>query len=250
MFNQIYYGARHRFLLRIVTLGIVLAGNITFILLAATTNNIMDWQAILGIVFASFAFIGVVGVSVYATSSTFKRLFKEPQGYLTALTPTPAWKIILGNLIPSVIFDIISFVVGLSGIIVLSVGAAHGFTGEDTVNITTHWNNIVFAIAAALALYSLVIVAYVLYNAIIKTVFRRIPLRKLLAAIVTIAIVNILSWVNIVMLPFGELHRHGPFFAIEIIQPAIWHLAAMVLLILAQAAIIFCAAAYLLNRRS
>jgi len=252
LFNQMYYSARHHFALRIITLFIVVLVNVSFIALSSNTDNVMGWQATLGIIFASFAFLGMFVVSIYATSSTFKKLFKEPQCYFTMLTPTPSWKIILGNLIPSVIFDIFSITISLVGVVFMSLSIADGFAagGTSELQITTYWNDIIFVIIAALAFYTLIIVANVLYNAIVKTIFHRVPLRKLFATIVTIVVLCALSWVSIVLLPLGELYRFGPFFAIELIQPAVWHMAAMVLLILAQAAVILYAAAYLMDRRS
>jgi len=238
---------------RLIALAVVVLGNMFFLFLA-NRNDFMEWQAILGVTFASFAFLGIFIANVYVSDSTFKNaFFKEPNSYLMTLTPVPTWKRILGSLIPSVIFDTLAFSIGIIFIVVLAVGLNDGTSMGDLAWQQGQWrpdNNILFAIALIIVGYAWLILTGVFWYSLTKTVLARVPLRKLVGAVLTIAVVLALSWISIVLLPFGEIYRFGPFFTVMIHQTAAWHYIVTILLVLAQAAILLFAAAHLLDRRS
>jgi len=250
-----YYSVRNRLQLRLIALAVAVLGNMIFLFLISR-DDFMEWQAVLGVVFASFAFLGIFVANIIASDSTFKKvLTKEPGNYLTTLAPIPAWKKILGTLIPSVIFDTLAFSIGIIFIVVLSVIGFHG----GGIGVRDMWQDIrqagfnaeiLFAIVAILVGYAWLILSGVFGHALSKTVLYRIPLRKLAAVILTVAILLALSWINIVFLPFGEIHRFGLFFTVLIHQATYWHLIVVILLLAVQAAVLLFAAAQLLDRRS
>jgi len=108
----------------------------------------------------------------------------------------------------------------------------------------------IFVFAFLVVGYGLLSAAGVLWYAIGNTLFRHVPLRRIMTTIAIVALLFAFSWFSIVMLPFGELHRFGPIFAITISQPAVWHLVLMLLLLFVQSAVLFAWAAYLMDRRS
>jgi len=250
--NQIYYSVRNRLHLRLIALAVVVLGNMFFLFLASR-NDFMEWQAILGVVFASFAFLGIFIANIIASDSTFKKaFFKEPGSYLMTLTPVPTWKRILGTLIPSVIFDILAFSIGIIFIVVLAVGLNDGTSMGDFVWQEGQWRpdrNVLFVIGFIVVGYAWLILTTVFWHSLTKTVLSRVPFRKLVGAILTIAVVSALSWLSVVLFPFGEINRFGPFFTIFIHQMETWHLVVMLVSLLVQAAILLFTAAQLLDRR-
>ena len=247
-----YYSIRNRLHLRLIALAIVVLGNVFFHFLAHR-NDYMEWQAVLGILFASFAFLGLFIANIIASDSTFKNaLFKEPGSYLMTLTPVPTWKKILGALIPSVIFDMLAFSIGILFIVMMGVGMNEGASLGDFVWEPGAWrpdNHVLFAIAFILVGYAWLILATVFGHSLTKTVLSRVPFRRLIAAVLTIIVVTALSWISIVLLPFGEIYRFGPFFTVMIYQTATWYYVVTILLLIAQAAILLFTAAQLLDRR-
>ena len=252
MFNQMVYSLKNRLHLRLIALSIVVLGNLFFLFLASY-NDYMEWQSILGVLFASFGFLGLLIANIFASDSTFKNtLFKEPDSYLMALTPVPTWKKILGALIPSVIFDMLAFSIGIIFIVIMGISMNDGTSLGDFVWQPGAWradSHVLFVIAFILMGYAWLILATVFGHSLAKTVLSRVPFRRLVAAVLTIIAVTALSWINIVLLPFGKIYRFGPFFTVMVYQTATWHFIATVLLLAVQAAILLLAAARLLDRR-
>jgi len=253
--NQIYYSVKNRLHVRLIALAIAVLGNM-FFLFMVSRNDFMEWQAVLGVVFASFAFLGIFVANIIVSDSTFKKhLTKEPSNYLMTLAPVPAWKKILGTLIPSVIFDTLTFSIGIIFIVVLSVVGFHG----GGIGVRDMWQDLMqtevdamvfYAIAFIVVGYAWLLLAGTFGHALSKTVLSRVPLRKLAAVILTVAVLLALSWTYIIFLPFGEIHRFGLFFTVLIHQATHWHLVVSILLLVVQAAMLLFAAAQLLDRRS
>jgi len=247
------YSIRNRLYVRLITLAIVVLGNIFFLILT-NRNDFMEWQAILGITFASLAFIGVFVANIIVSDSIFKKaLFKEPGNYLMILTPVPTWKRILGTLIPSVIFDMLAFAISIVFIVILAMSFSES-TGVREV-----WQElrqyqvdvyVLFGIGFIVVGYAWLILTGVFWHSLTKTILSRVPLRKLAGAALTIAVVSALSWISAVLLPFGEINRFGPFFTIFIHEMATWHLVVTLVSLFVQAAILLFSAALLLDRRA
>jgi len=237
--------------MRLIALAVLVIGNLLFFVLARTTDNMMEWQMALAMVFSSFAFIGIIVVSLVATGSAFNGLLKSPDNYLPMLTPVSSWKKVLGQLIPSVVLDIAGFVIGIAFIVLLA-------TSVDPGDASIYWGSgigrippeAVFAVVMGIVGYSLVLAGVMFWLTLSNTVLSRVPLRKLIGAIVTIVVATVLNWSNMILVPFGELFRFGPFFNIQLSTPSLWALVIIVLLTLAQAAAFVFATVRLLDRRS
>lgn len=266
MFNQMYYHVRNRFGLRLLAFAIVLLGSIFFLIFASNSysphnldstivqmQTYVTWQATVGIVFASFSLIGIFIVSIYVTDSNFKKIFKDPGNYLYKLTPISALKKIFGWLIPSLILDGISVGLGILSVLILSVTVTQGeslrsvLANHASFEIT--WN-VLYGIIMLILFYALLLSATVFGYAITNTVLSRVPLRKLCSVIITFAVLFGLSWVNAVLLPFGELNRFGILFNITLYQAVAWHFVLIISLLLVQVLALLFTAAYLMDRRA
>jgi len=237
--------------MRLIALAVLVIGNLLFFILARTTDNMMEWQMVLAMIFSSFAFIGIMAVSLIATGTAFNRLLKAPDNYMLMLTPVSSWKKVLGQLIPSMVLDVASFVIGVAFIVLLA-------TSMDSGGANVYWGGgigiippeAVFAVAMGIVGYGLVLASVMFWLTLSNTVLSRVPLRKFIAAITTIVVATVLNWSNMVLIPFGEMHRFGPFFNIQLHSASSWILIVIVLLTLAQAAAFVFATVRLLDRRS
>ncbi|MCL2285803.1 MAG: hypothetical protein FWC32_05490 [Firmicutes bacterium] len=265
MYSQMYYHGRNRIGLRLLAFAIVLFGGIFFLFFASRSNSLVElhgsavqvssptWQSTLGIVFASLSLIGIIIVSLYVTDENFKKIFKDPGNYLYALTPVPAWKKITGWLIPSLVLDGISVALGVLSVLILSVTVTMGESLRSYIanemDFAITWN-ILYGIIVLVLFYTLLLSAAAFGSAVSNTVLSLVPLRKLCSVVITIATLFGLSWLNAVLLPFGELNRFGFMFNITLYQPTAWHFISIILLLLAQVLALIIAAAYLMDRRA
>jgi hypothetical protein len=251
-----YYSLRNRLHLRLTAVGIMLFANLFFIVLSAVNTTVVEWQRILGMGISSIAFIGIFIVSMIISESNSKTLFTSPTNYLITLTPVPAWKKILGHTIPSVLVDVASVGISLFLLLIMTVKLDNGIpgiasTGEALREIFRMADaRIVFVFAFVAAWYGIFCVASALWNTLCNTLLRKIPVRKIVATVAVVLVLFALSWINVVLLPFGdgEINRFGPFFAINIINPVFLQFALYVILF--QGFIILYATSFLMDRRS
>ena len=249
MFNQMSFSMRNRLGLRLTAFAVVVLGNLAFLIaLSLRGSEYMAWESILGMVFSSFAFIGMIIVCAVASDSTWKSIFKSPNNYLMALTPVPAWKKLLGYFTPTVVLDGFSIGVSLLFLIIMAVGSESGF------DILEFWRESrVYVIGFVVIIpvgYASLLAVMAFGSAISNTILRNVPMRKLVAVVIAVLAMSALSWINVVLLPFGEANRFGPFFNISIVDAAVWHYLLTVLLVLVRGAAFLFAAAYFMDRRA
>jgi len=222
----------------------VILGNLLFIILNATNpSNVIGT---LSIIFASLAFLGLYIGNVCVTASTFNFITKDKQNYMMKLTPTPAWKMLLGSIIPSVVLDVLAFLIGVTFVV------AHSITMYGNANIDAMRMDpaTIYVFVILTLLYTILITMGLFWHALTKTVLMRVPLSGFIGLVITILLVAATSFINTVMLPFGQLQRIGPFFTILIENITHLQFSVVALVFLLQAAILFFVTAYLLDRRA
>ena len=246
LFDQIYYSTKSWLALRLIALAVVVFGNLIFFVVPGNTVF-----ATLAIVFASFAFMGLWAINLFVSFSNLNGIFKAPRSYLTALAPVSSWKLLLGNIIPAMLFDTVGFVIGITGIFLQTAGVRFYFDNmAGTMGSPIQsYQYFIFAIISGLAFYGLLLTGFLFWRTVSRSILYRFPLRNLLGFVITIAAMMIVSWFNILLIPFGELVSFGPFFSISIAHYTGGHMAVMVLSILLQGAALLLAASYLMNRR-
>jgi len=243
MLNQIYYATRNNLLMRIIVLALTTVGNVFFLFLMRGVESDAQWQFVLAIVFASFAFIGLLVVNLVASHNTVTWLFKNPRSYLMELTPVAAWKKLFGTLIPTVLLDIASFVIGITFIVLIAASVEDiNFWGSIDIMV-------VYAVLTIIIGYAYLTAMGMLAYAFAKTIFAKMPISLLWGIIAAVISAFALSWSSVVMLPFGEIHRFGLFFAVEIIASSFVPYVLYLALIAAQGAAFIIISAYLLDRR-
>jgi len=244
MLNQMYYATRNNLLIRIIALVITIVGNVFFLIFIRGVEDTYPWQFVLAVMFASFAFIGLLVVNLIASHNTTTWLFKNPRSYLMELAPVAAWKKLFGTLIPTVLMDVVSFFIGIV-FIVLIVSYVEDVNLWGSMDIT-----VVYAALLILIVYGYLSAMGMLSYVFAKTVFARMPISLLWGSIASVVSAVALSWISIIMLPFGEMRRFGPFFVVEIISGSFVPYVLSLILLAAQGAIFVLVSAYLLDRRA
>jgi len=229
---------------------LVIIGGVVFMILTRNDVNAGDSYgvlSVLGIVFSSLALVGMLITCALASESTAKLIARPPNNYLLALTPVSAWKKLIGYIIPTVIIDAVSVGISIAFVVLLSIGAADGAYISDV-----NWFNSYSFVGAAFVLlgYAILLVMGMFYYTLCETVLRNIPGRKIAATVVVLMLLCVLSWVNFIALQFGELQRFGILFSINLIQLEVWHIAVIIVSLVAQALIALSITAYLMDRRS
>jgi len=244
MLNQMYYATRNNLLMRIIVLAIAVVGNVIFLFLMRGVESDAQWQFILATVFSSFAFIGILVVNLIASHNTTTWLFKDPRSYIMELAPVAAWKKLVGTLIPTVIMDIASFSIGIM-FIVLMVASVEDMNFSGGIDFM-----LVYAILIVLIGYAYLTALGMLSYAFAKTIFAKMPVSLLWGVIASVVCALVLSWSSVIMLPFGQMHRFGPFFAIEIVTSSFVPYVISLALIALQGVIFVVTSAYLLDRKA
>lgn len=231
---QIYYGAKNRSDTRTYALLAFLAANL---LLLAVPN----FYVVMTI--SSFLFIGFWALNIFVSLSNINRLFKAPHSYFTALVPVASWKILFGTVLPAVIFDSIGFVIGLGGL-TLQIWNIYGWGNTDIFGLEYLW----FVILAPMIMHGILLLVFAFWRALSKSVFYRFPLSGFFGAFGAAAVIIVLSWINLLLVPFGEINRFGVmiFMVLELGQIS----AVLVsLVLLLQGAVLLFLTAYLMDRR-
>jgi len=204
---------------------------------------------IVAIVFSALALNYIFVSNAIVSFSGLNEVFSAPRGYLPLLTPLPAWKLLLGRIIPAAVMDTIGFLVSLGWLLHHSFSFAFGFVPIDMGQYVSA-RDIALGVGAGFAAYPLFLIMFCFFRALSKSVFYRVRLRVLLSLLVTFVIMGtVLSWFGFLLLPFGTMHRVGLLFHISIGSVTGAGAAMVVLVLLIQAATLFAATSYLTERK-
>jgi len=252
VFNQIYYSTKNRLWVRLTAFLVMLLGNGAFLI--ANRMGAPEWVTVLGIVFSAFALMGIFGISIYATFVNFDAILKDKKNYLEMLTPVPAWKKFIGAIIPATVYNVASIGISILFIVLLGLGLGESVNvdiyGAPVNQMTTdEWYMVIFGVLIFAAVNMLIMAAVVFGSTISRTILSRVPLRQLLSVILAVLAMCALSWLNIVLLPFGEMERFVVFFNINILSTSIWPLVAMAAIMFVQGLVLAVAAAFISDKK-
>jgi hypothetical protein len=243
MFAQLKYSSRLFLNQRLFALCATILLNLGFFALGSAGLLPYGWM-VAGEVFSSLAMTGLFVVCIIADVQSISSLFSAPDGYAVALTPVPGWKVILGRVIPMVVFDLISYAVGITGIILQSMllsdwgGGSYGIVGSETVL------SILLGVIGYLTLLLLIIFCC----AFAKSVLFHLKGRGILGFGAALVLVYAGNWLDMVLAPFANVSRVGAFVSIEIISGSAGSVAYLCLTLI-KAAALFIGASYLYERR-
>lgn len=248
MLKQLKYSARLSLHQRFWGFAAVIVLNLVFLLLGSLDVYGTGWK-ITAVVLSSLAFCALFVVSVIADYQAYKSLFSPPEGYSVFLTPVPRWKILLGRLLPMVVLDLVSLVVGVAGIVIQSLILSGLFPWR------LDWDGadpgaVAWLIIVTLLYYIMFLLILFFVVALNKSVLYRARAKTLLGIAAVCVIAYVFSVVDLVLAPLCQVTRYGDwFFTINLVvgwNPAtIAYLALMVIKIAA----LFTGTTYLMERK-
>lgn len=250
MLCQIKYSSRQGLSLRLFTLGVAIALNIVFGILAAA-NISSAGVRVTAVVLVSLSLCAVFITAIIADLQIIRGMFSAPTGYLAALTPAPGWKQLLGRIVPMAVLDLGSLAIAIGGVVLqslllanqTSLGMFYGVIDAEAIGA------IIYAVLLVIIAYTMLITAIFFGCALSRSVFFRTRLKWVLAFIGVIAAFYLLSWLDLSLAMVAPVVRHGIFFEVAISSGLNAGTIGYLLLALIKTAVMFFAAAYLVDRR-
>jgi len=246
---QFKYAFRAGLNVRLTTFAIIFTMNLVFIIL-----NIFGALPFAGQVTAvslgGVAIAVMMVVNVIGDVSIVSRMFSAPGAYLHALTPAPRRQILLAGVITMMIKDIVTMTVVITSEVILSLQLA----GDNVISIVwTFIRSNTGDILYGLLYTSLLIVGYMFVMMIImfcitvnKSIFYQKRLGGLMTGILAVAVCYVFTLSSFLIAPFGTVQRIGMNF---MITAGTAGSIAYIILILAQAAILFILTSKLMERK-
>jgi hypothetical protein len=166
------------------------------------------WK-IAAVTFSSIFMAGLVVVSVITVARAYNSIFSAPLAYNTLLVPVPRWKIILSRIITIVLFDLVSYVIGIAGIVWQSlILTGHGLQ-RGALNEAGLW--LMLGMAAYLLLLSVIFYVSAVHSALSCK-----RLGKVLAFFASWGSLYLLTFLSAVLIPFTGFERYGVLFSISL----------------------------------
>jgi len=180
-----------------------------------------------------------------------RRMFLAPEAYLHALTPVPRRKILLASILVMALMDIVSMAAVIFSEVWLSFNLAGGGLWQVVLDALAanpeHLTMGVWIILLGIAGY-LLLLNVILFSVTAKKSFLfTMPASGLLAFLTACLCMYAASLLQLLLAPFGVLHRYGLLFIITLGGGA--GLPLYILLTLAEAVALFIFSAKLLERK-
>jgi len=248
---QFKYAFKAGLYVRLITFAVIFSVNTVFIILGSL--GLLPFAAkivavSLGGVAIAVMFVMNIGSDVIIA----RRMFASPEAYLHSLTPDPKWKILLASSVTMLVMDFVSMAIVIVQEVWLSfivAGLEHtwdlfmwGIRQNPTEMIYAYWS-----IPLLMALYLLVLMIIFFCVTAKKSFLFKMPASGLLAFLLTCGCFYAVSLSQLILIPFGSVHRYGLFILIELSGIAV--LPVGLLLMLAEAAILFYFTSKLMERK-
>lgn len=251
---QFKYSFKTGLSMRGIVFAIIAAMMLVFIVLGSF--NLLPFAALVTAVSLGGVSIAVMVVfNIISDISIVRRMFAPPGAYLYALVPIHRGKTLFSSLITMLVLDLVTMAVVIYGEVHLSLMLA-GRSVIDTV-----WGAItnsmtvesalftVSFIALLMAGYLFVVMTIMLCLTMRRSVFSQVPAGGLLAFLTGCAVFYAFSLMQLVMIPFGTVHRYLWFISIEIGSSMRVALPVYALLLLIAAGGLFAATSKLMERK-
>lgn len=215
MFKHIKYALRSHLNMRLAALGVMVVLSAVFSVCGLSGLYGMGGK-ITAVSLVSLALCGLIVVNIIAGEKMIRELFAPPDAYLTALTPQPGWKILLGHVVSIVVWDLASLVVGIFGVVVNSlILADFAFEGQS-VNAGSDLYLIPWGLLLLTLFYTMAVLAVIFGYALTKSYLFRLRGRAFLGFLSVCALLYVFSLLDIVLSPFVAVYRWGLFTSLSI----------------------------------
>jgi hypothetical protein len=179
-----------------------------------------------------------------------RRMFSVPEAYLYALTPSPRWKTLLASVVVSAVLDIVTMTVVITAeawLTLVQEGEKIWRYVRDYVSADgSAFSNRLWSVALLAAGYLLFLTLILFCITVKKSVLFRIPASGFLAFLLACVCLCVISLLQLVLIPFGDVERYGLLIILNLQKNA---LPFYVLLTLLEAAALFTATSIFMERK-
>ena len=243
MLTELKYAARPYLSQRVIAIAATIVLNLIFGLCGGT--GVYGYAGnITAVALSALALCAVFVVNVIADLGAIRTLFCAPAGYFYALTPQPRWRVLLSRVIFILVWDNVTLYIALAGLLVQTSLLVNASAIAGEISSSDVW------LAVLLALYyALVLLAVFFAAAIAKGPLFRAPGRGFLGFLVFCAVIYAHSLLNLVLTPLSSASHYGVFTTITIQTGANAGMIGFLILLVAELVALFCATAYLMERK-
>lgn len=250
MLNQIKYSARNGLNQRLYALCFFVGVNVVCGILGGFNIYGNGWKTT-AVVFSSIGLGALVIASIIADVQSVKSLYDAPDAYTTNLAPVKGWKILLGRIIPMLVFDIVSVLIGVAGIL-LQTSILSGWDiifKSDYLSYGEIFSQIFWLALIIILAYLLIALLVFFFGALTKSVFYRLRFRWFFAAVATIAVFYVMSWFDLSLALVCPLERTRWFFSVWVTMGLNSGMIGYLLLGVVKCVLVFVPTAYLIERK-
>ena len=245
MLNQLKYGFKLSANMRLITLAAIVCLNVFF----AIMGEFNLWgQAgkITAVSIAGTALGGLLVVMIIGWTQSFKSVFSSPDGYITLLVPTSGMSILLGRMLPIILFDLVSWTLGIIGVVVQSFILV-GYNPMQGSPVT--WQAALAGVLLAIIGYTFIMSVLFFFAALEVSFFQNTKLRKLLCFLVGVAIVYVLNLSDFILLTVAPFSRDFVFFFIELHYGLNTGMIILLSLLALKSVLLILATSYMIERK-
>jgi hypothetical protein len=244
--TQLKYASRIYLNQRVYALIGTVVINLVFFVLGITRILPIGWM-IFGTVLSSLSLCAVFGVCVMVDMESVKSLFAPPNAYHTMLAPVPAWQTVLSRVISMTVFDLVSFTVGIFGVVLQStmLDNYQPWSGDGSMIPSDS----IIAIILGVIAYATMFLFIILACALAKSVFYHTKARGLLGFFGMVAVGYLYSWLDLLLTPFANVNRFGAFIEVQLTAGLNTGTIAYTVLLLVKATALLIGISYLYERK-
>ena len=193
----------------------------------------------------------MLAANISGDISIFRKMFSAPEAYLLMLTTAPRRKTLLAGIITAAIMDTITMAFAIFAEVWLALNLAGSVVWQAVWNAAGFGINHFYSLSI---LFLWMMVSYIFLITVIlfcvtmkKSLFFKLPASGFLAFLTACCCFFITNLLQIVLAPFNETLRYGPFIFITANSAAA--LPVMILLTAFESAVLFIVTSKLMERR-
>lgn len=188
--------------LRLTAFFVMLGMNVLFVIWTAFSGSLA--LHIVGLSLSGCALFAMIILQILADAALDKRVFNAPHAYTAHLLPVSTWKILLARTLCIAVPDALGLALGIAGETYLALKLSGSLT--EFSRHTDGWTYVVFFFTLLLG-YALIVLAIGLMRALNVSVFYGFHARSFLSAITTLAVIYAMSFMSLLLAPFGHVWR-------------------------------------------
>lgn len=242
MLKQIKYSMRENLNQRMFAIIGTIILNVVFGVIGQLYGS--GWQ-ITAVTFSSLSLTAMIIIFIIADAKSIGSLFSAPEGYNIQLAPIPGWKVLLGKIIPIVVFDLIGLAIGIIGVVIQSFFLTNIEINSYNSDLKMLW----WYIPVVIVNYFLLITLIFFGCAASKSLFYSMKPRKLLGTAGFFIMLYILSLPEYLLTLASPFTRQGFFFMITVYTGFNAGMIGYLILCIAKSAALFFVTTYLYERK-